>query len=126
MTTLTPENPNVANLINMMNFNTRNWKGLLLGLAAPLLGFGTARAQNPTSIDIDLVQNVTPGTLEVRVRANGDDFGDVLSTLTFTIRWATTSPATLGTRVNTCPSGIPLTATAFPAQWDPKLGIHVT
>jgi hypothetical protein len=95
----------------MMKRNPRNWKGLLLGLAGPLLGFGTATAQNPTTIDIDLVQNVTPGTLEVRVRANGDDFGDVLSALTFTIRWATTSPATLGTRVNTCPSGIPLSPT---------------
>ncbi len=94
-----------------MKRNAWTWRGLLLGLACTPLGFGTAEAQSPTTIDIDLVQNATPGTLEVKVRANGDDFGDVLSALTFTIRWATTSPATLGTRVNTCPSGIPITAT---------------
>ncbi len=91
----------------MMKRNAWNWRGLLLGLTGAVLGFGTATAQNPTSVDVDLVQN-NATTLEVRVRANGQGFGDVFSTLGFTIRWATTSTATLGTRTNTCPSGIPI------------------
>ncbi len=72
-----------------------------------------AHAQDPDSVDIDLRRSsLDTNSLEVYIRANGQPFGDVLSGLTFTLRWVTTSTATLGPRVNTCPNGIPVSATA--------------
>ena len=84
------------------------WKGLLAAIPLALLSAGTASAQNPSSVDIELRESLTtPGTLEVRVRPNGDDFGDVVSNLTFTIRWATGTTAALGTRTGDCPGALP-------------------
>jgi hypothetical protein len=77
-----------------------------------VLGMGVARAQDPSSVDIDLRQStVDPAKLEVYLRANGAFFDEVFSGLTFTLRWVTTSPATLGTRVNSCPAGIAISPT---------------
>lgn len=77
-------------------------------------------AQDPPVVDIDLRQSTNdPSVLEVYLRANGDSFGDVLSGLTFTLRWVTTSPATLGTRVNACPDAINISAT--PQETNPLL-----
>lgn len=77
-----------------------------------LLCFGVSRAQDPSSVDIDLRQStVDPAKLEVYLRANGAFFNEVFSGLTFTVRWVTTSTATLGTRVNVCPSGISVAPT---------------
>ena len=85
----------------------------LLALPFALLTTQRSNAQEPDSVDIDLRQSTGDGnTLEVYIRSNGQPFGDVLSGLTFTIRWATTSPATLGPRVNTCPAGISIAPTA--------------
>lgn len=81
---------------------------VLVSLLFSLLSAPATRSQDlPDSVDIDLRRS-TPDTnsLEVYLRANGQPFGGVLSGLTFTIRWATTSPATLGPRVNACPAGI--------------------
>ncbi|HMC96945.1 MAG TPA: hypothetical protein VKG92_04795, partial [Flavobacteriales bacterium] len=50
----------------------------------------------PTSVDIDLVQGVGPNELDVMLRANGNPFDEVISNLLFTVRWASSSPATLG------------------------------
>jgi len=68
-------------------------------------------AGDPTSVDIDLVLNTNLNRLEVFLRPNGDDFLGVVSGLTFTIQWPSTSPATLGTRVVTC-SGVSPSPTA--------------
>ena len=72
---------------------------MLLVLQGTLVLLGAAVAQNPTSVDIDLVEGSTPGTLEVRVRPNGQGFSGIVSAVQFTISWPATSPATLGTRV---------------------------
>jgi hypothetical protein len=86
---------------------------LLLALTLSLAPMHDAHALDPDSVDIDLRRStLDTNSLEVYIRANGQPFGDVLSGLTFTIRWVTTSTATLGNRVNTCPSGIPISATA--------------
>jgi hypothetical protein len=85
---------------------------VLLALTLSLSPMREVRAQDPDSVDIDLRRStIDTNSLEVYVRANGQPFGDVFSGLTFTIRWITTSPATLGNRVNTCPSGIPISPT---------------
>ena len=99
----------------------------MLRISAPLFFVSlscTALAQTPTSVDIQLIRSSTPGRLEVQVRANGASFQDVLSGLFFTIRWATTSTATLGTRTNTCPTGIPLTQQ--PIVVNPSVGGNPT
>ncbi len=84
----------------------------MVGLAL-LAGMNKAVAQDPTSVDVDLRQSTADtNNLEVYVRANGSFFDEVFSGLTFTIRWVTTSPATLGTRVNSCPAGISIAPTA--------------
>jgi hypothetical protein len=86
---------------------------LFLALTLSLSPMREAHAIDPDSVDIDLRRStLDTNSLEIYIRANGQPFGDVLSGLTFTIRWVTTSPATLGPRVNTCPSGIPISATA--------------
>lgn len=84
-----------------------------LVLAGCTLTAGALRAQDPSSIDIDLRRNLEDTTnLDVFLRANGSSFDQVVSGLTFTIRWATSSPATLGPRTNTCVDGIPVSPTA--------------
>ena len=83
-------------------------------LALLLISFSArvAQAQGPETVDIDLRQStLDANSLEVHIRANGQPFGDVFSGLTFTVRWLTTSPATLGTRVNACPDAINISAT---------------
>ncbi len=85
---------------------------LLASLCLAFLTAPAVRAQYPDSVDIDLRQStLDANSLEVYVRSNGQPFGDVLSGLTFTIRWVTTSPATLGPRVNSCPVGISISPT---------------
>lgn len=84
---------------------------MLLVLQGTLVLLGAAVAQNPTSVDIDLVEGSTPGTLEVRVRPNGQGFSGIVSAVQFTISWPATSPATLGTRVQYCAAGFSLSST---------------
>ncbi|MBK9512827.1 MAG: hypothetical protein IPO05_04190 [Flavobacteriales bacterium] len=62
----------------------------LAGLLAP-----SATLAQPTTVDIDLVQGPTANQLDVRLRANGASFTEVISNLVFTVRWPSTSPATL-------------------------------
>ncbi|MCB9170741.1 MAG: hypothetical protein H6594_10375, partial [Flavobacteriales bacterium] len=66
------------------------WGALLVAALGP-----TAMLAQPT-VDIGLYESSTPGTLELRVRPDGD-FDQVVSSLTFTIRWETASGANLGT-----------------------------
>lgn len=75
-----------------------------------------ATAQMPTSVDIDLVDNSSADSLEVRLRSNGSAFSDLVTGLTFTIQWPSTSAATLGGRTMPCFDGIPLSPT--PQQTD--------
>jgi len=56
---------------------------------------GAAKAQLPANVDIDLVAGPAANQIDVRMRANGASFGQVLSALTFTVRYAEASPATL-------------------------------
>ena len=72
----------------------------------------TASAQVPTSVDIDLVDNSSTDSLEVRLRANGSGFSELVTGLTFTIAWPSTSAATLGARTMPCFDGIPLAPVA--------------
>ncbi len=69
-------------------------------------------AQIPTTVDIDLADNPSADSLEVRLRANGAGFQDLVTGLTFTISWPSTSAATLGLRTMPCFDGIPLSPTA--------------
>ncbi len=79
-----------------------------------LLPSVSVRAQDPASVDIDLRHSeLDSNTMDVYLRANGASFGDIVSGLTFTFRWPTTSTATLGPRVNSCPDGIGISATAM-------------
>ncbi|GEM_PF-3214705 len=89
--------------------------------AALALAPGTfAQDELPDSVDIDLrISEQDPARLEVYLRANGLGFADVVSGLTFTVRWAATSPATLGPRTNACPDAIPITA--VPQDSNPEL-----
>ncbi len=93
----------------------RNVKNLLrrtFGAAAlSLLFVGTASAQLPTSVDIDLVPGTTVNTLDVRLRANGSSFNLVVSNLVFTVRWSTAAPQTLGLGTS---AWCPATTLAFP------------
>ena len=99
-----------------MTFTTlRNISALLLVLCT-----SASHAQAPPLVDIDLRQSTNdPNVLEVYLRANADSFGQVFSGLTFTVRWVTTSPATLGTRVNACPDAMNIGAT--PQETNPLL-----
>ncbi len=99
-----------------MTFTTlRNISALLLVLCT-----SASHAQDPPLVDIDLRQSTNdPNVLEVYLRANADSFGQVFSGLTFTVRWVTTSPATLGTRVNACPDAMNIGAT--PQETNPLL-----
>jgi len=49
----------------------------------------------PSSVDICMQQDVGASVLRVSLRANDQDFGEVLSGLVFTIRWPESSAATL-------------------------------
>lgn len=71
----------------------------------------SACAQLPTSIDLDLVDNASADSLEVRLRSNGASFNEIVTGLTFTIQWPSSSTATLGPRTMPCFDGIPLGAT---------------
>lgn len=69
-------------------------------------------AQIPTTVDIDLADNPSADSLEVRLRANGAGFSELVTGITFTIRWPSTSLATLGARTMPCFDGIPLGPTS--------------
>ena len=78
-----------------------------------LIAFGPLSLAAQTIVDIGLFPSqINDSTLEVRICPNAD-FGGVLSALGFTIRWPETSNATLGTRTNSCPSGIPVSQQAI-------------
>ncbi len=79
----------------------------LLALALP----SSILAQLPASVDIDLADNPTTDSLEIRVRANGATFNELVTGLTFTISWPASSPATLGGRRVPCDLAIPITPT---------------
>ncbi len=67
----------------------------ILGCSSLLL-LNEARAQAlPSTVDICMLQDVGAGVLRVSLRANDQDFGQVLSGLVFTIRWPESSTATL-------------------------------
>ena len=69
---------------------------LVRQLLAPIaLLVSIQAAAQPNSVDIDLVPAADPEQMEVRLRFNGDDFGEVFSGLVFTIRWEEASPALL-------------------------------
>src|SRR5262245_48127958 len=66
-------------------------------------------AQLPTSVDIDLRRGEMDTTrLEVYIRANDLAYYNTVSTIQFTIRWETTSAASLGQPTNACPIGMPV------------------
>ena len=79
----------------MLNRFSARRRRFLGGACLALLGSMPALAQLPTSVDIDLVAGPAANQLDVRMRANTNSFNEVLSGLTFTIRWVDTSPATL-------------------------------
>lgn len=95
-----------------MGYATLRTAPVLAMFLFSLFSAPAAQAQDPDSVDIDLRRStLDENSLEVYVRVNGQPFADVLSGLTFTIRWVTTSSATLGTRVNACPAGISISPT---------------
>ena len=63
-------------------------------LFAAVLSPFAAQAQLPV-VDIDLVPGPTANQLDVRLRANGASFDEIISNLVFTVRWPDSSPATL-------------------------------
>ena len=72
----------------------RNYKAILNGtdVTGSILG-GSFSGCAPTNVDITMVPSTTLGRLEVRLRANGEAYHDIMSGLTFTVRWpATTDP----------------------------------
>ncbi len=70
---------------------------------------GILNAQ-PT-VDIGLFPGNVDTVLEVRV-CSEQDFGGVVSAMSFTIQWMAVDSQYLGARVLTCPSGLPISATA--------------
>ncbi len=74
------------------------------------MGSGALCAQ--PIVDIKLVQYPGDGELEIYVRPHAD-FDEVVSTLTFTLRWPMIAGSTIGQRTNDCPSGVPFSATAI-------------
>ncbi|MBK9175653.1 MAG: hypothetical protein IPM46_04805 [Flavobacteriales bacterium] len=71
-------------------------KRLSIALAISTFAGSVALAQLPTNVEIDLAPGVGTNQLDVRLKANGASFSEVISGLTFTIRWPGTSPAGLG------------------------------
>ena len=84
----------------MKNFFPLSWARTCAFLVGTILSVSALKAQLPTSVDIDLVPGTVTNTMDVKLRANGASFAEVLSTLTFTIRFrnqdGTLSPATMG------------------------------
>ncbi len=84
----------------MKNFFPSSWARTCAFLVGTILSASALKAQLPTSVDIDLVPGSVTNTMDVKLRSNGASFAEVLSTLTFTIRYrnqdGTLSPATLG------------------------------
>lgn len=78
--------------------------------ASVLITMGGALNAQPI-VDIILVQNEADSVLEFWLRPNAD-FGGVVTSLGFTLRWDTLTGDVLGTRVNVCPSGIPFSSTS--------------
>ena len=96
----------------MRIFNNRLPKPLLV-FAVAALSVSTVSAQLPTSVDIGLFPGAVPNTLEVRVLPSAS-FGQLMSSLTFTIRWETASGATIAGPASlvigqNCPSGFTIT-----------------
>lgn len=85
---------------------------ILSSLLSIVFATPSLKAQDPSSVDIDLrLSTQNTNELEVYLRANDQSLEDIISGLTFTIRWVTTSPATLGIRENACPEPINIGAT---------------
>jgi hypothetical protein len=88
--------------------------------SAALFHAGAAMAQPLT--DIGLFAGTAPNTVEVRLRPDAA-FSQVVSSLTFTVRWETASgatidpPASLSLGLN-CPSGIPLSPSSDGVRTD--------
>ena len=103
----------------MMKWIRPSWKATALSAAGILLLGSASYAQNTdaatiNSVDVDLDLNTSTNRLEVKMRvntANPDGWGGIANT-TFTIQWPSTSPATLGTRSNTCPDAFIANPTA--------------
>lgn len=77
-----------------------------LVLAVPLLATCTM-AQLPATVDIMLANTGTPDSLEVRLRANGAPFSELVTEVTFTLAWPSTSTATIGGRTVPCFDALP-------------------
>lgn len=92
---------------------TRRTLAHALATAALLLAWGghSAIAQLPTSVDVDLAVDPAVDSLTVKVRSNGASFQQLMTALTFTIRWSAASGADLGARTLACPGGVPLSPT---------------
>ncbi|MEZ4756819.1 MAG: T9SS type A sorting domain-containing protein [Flavobacteriales bacterium] len=75
---------------------TPRWRTWFAAASLLFLAGGAVRAQLPTSVDIDLVPGPNANQMDVRLRANGNSFDQVISNLVFTVRWPDTSPATVG------------------------------
>ena len=99
-----------------------NWPGQPTGrvraVFAVLLGLFTAAvsAQLPASVDIDMAASGREDTLLVRLRANGGGFDELLTGLTFTVRWPATSASDVQIAGNICASAIP--ASLMPTTTD--------
>jgi hypothetical protein len=92
--------------------STRSIVRPALAGAMLFLGFGRAAAQLPTSVDIDLAVDPAVDSLTVKVRANGATFQELMTALSFTVRWPAASGASLGARTVPCSGAIPLAPTA--------------
>ncbi|HNO06791.1 MAG TPA: hypothetical protein PKK49_16025, partial [Flavobacteriales bacterium] len=64
-------------------------------------------AQLPATVDIMLANTGTPDSLEVRLRANGAPFSELVTEVTFTLAWPSTSTATIGGRTVPCFDALP-------------------
>lgn len=78
---------------------------------AVLLGMGSGVLTAQPIVDIILVQNEVDSVLEFWLRPHAD-FGGVVSSIGFTLRWDTLSGEAIGARVNACPSGIPFSSSS--------------
>jgi hypothetical protein len=82
-------------------------------IASLVIAMGSGALCAQPIVDIGVLPNMDDTTLEIYVRPH-EDFGDVVSGLSFTLRWPVAlGQDFLGTRVLTCPSGLPISPTAI-------------
>ncbi|MDQ3100089.1 MAG: hypothetical protein M3R08_01770, partial [Bacteroidota bacterium] len=93
----------------MRNKNFRIWINTLLICCLGFSALPGSAQTDVTAVELDVRNNTNGDSLQVYVRTTGPStFEDLVSELSYTIRWPSSSPATIGPRAQFCSGGFNL------------------